>query len=72
MTVKNFLRNEFKEDEIFEGKYAFLKDKTLEKLWSPIEVLYNVNSFHSNKNACGKRKTRMVLDELEVNVGGGF
>jgi hypothetical protein len=63
---------EFKEDEIFEGECAFSKDMTLEKLWWPIEVLHNINSLHSNKNACGKRKTRTVLDELEVNMGEGF
>jgi hypothetical protein len=62
---------EFEEDEIFEGECAFLEDKTLEELWWPAEVLHNVYSLHLNKNACGERKRRRVLGEIQVNAGGG-
>jgi hypothetical protein len=51
----------FEEEESFEGEFAFPEDRTLKELWSPAEVLHNVNSLHSNKNACVERKRRRVL-----------
>jgi hypothetical protein len=63
--------DEFEKEEIFEGEYAFLEDRTLEELWWPAEVLHNVHSLHSSKNASGERKRRKVLGELQVNVRRG-
>jgi hypothetical protein len=62
---------EFEEDKNFEGEYAFPEDRTLEELWWPAKVLYNVHSLHSSKKACSERKRRKILGEIQVNVGGG-
>jgi hypothetical protein len=60
----------FEEDKFFEGDYAFPEDMTLKELWWPAEVLHNVHSLHSSKNACSEKKRRKVLGEIQVNMGG--
>jgi hypothetical protein len=61
---------ELEEEEIFERKYAFHEERTLEELWWPAEVLHNVNSLHSKKHSSSERKRRKILGNLNVNVGG--